>query len=88
MYEEGTLRQKLYGETKVPKKSEPICVVTKEKDCLLVENKIFQWNIWKNAPQKARMVTSVESWVTFVVCAGSSKIHKFRKNNHRGGWTG
>ena len=32
--EEGTLRQKLYGYTEVSIKSEPICVVTKKKDCL------------------------------------------------------
>ena len=33
-YEEGTLRQKLYGESKITMKSEPVCAVAKKKDCL------------------------------------------------------
>ena len=33
-FEEGSLRQKPYGETKVEIKAKPICTVNKKKDCL------------------------------------------------------
>ena len=33
-FEEGTLRQKSYGETKIEIKAEPICAINKKKDCL------------------------------------------------------
>ena len=44
-YEEGTLRQKSYGDTNVSIKSEPICVVTKKKDCLRCGTENFSMKV-------------------------------------------
>ena len=51
-YEEGILRQKSYGETKVSINSEP--VVTKKKNCLCCETKKFSINHLKVCPSKGK----------------------------------
>ena len=53
-YEEGTLRQKLCGDTNVSIKSEPICVVTKKKDCLRCGTENFSVEHWKVCPAKGK----------------------------------
>ena len=54
-YEEGTLRQKLFGETKkVSIKSEPICVKTKKKDCLRRGIENFSMEHLKVCPAKGK----------------------------------
>ena len=55
MYEEGTLRQKSYGENKVTIKSEPICTVTgKKKDCLRCGKENFSMEHLKVCPAKGK----------------------------------
>ena len=53
-YEEGTLRQKLYGDTKVSIKNEPICVVTKKKDCLRCGTENVSMEHLKVCPAKGK----------------------------------
>ena len=54
-YEEGTLRQKSYGENKVTIKSEPICTVTgKKKDCLRCGKENFSMEHLKVCPAKGK----------------------------------
>ena len=51
---EGTLRQKSYGETKVSIKSEPLCVVTKQKDCLRCGTENFSIEHPKVCPARGK----------------------------------
>ena len=53
-YEEGTLRQKSYGENKVTMKSEPICTVPKRKDCVRCGMKNFSLEHLKVCPAKVK----------------------------------
>ena len=53
-YEEGTLRQKSYGDTKVSIKSEPMCVVRKKKDCLRCGTENFSLEQLKVCPEKGK----------------------------------
>ena len=53
-YEEGTLRQKLFGETKFSIKREPICVKTKKKDCLRCRIENFSKELLKVCPAKGK----------------------------------
>ena len=54
-YEEGTLRQKSYGESKVTIKSEPICTVAgKRKDCLRCGKENFSMEHLKVCPAKGK----------------------------------
>ena len=53
-YEEGTLQQKLYGDTKVSVKSEPICVVTKKKGCLRCGTENISMEHLKVCPAKGK----------------------------------
>ena len=57
-YEEGTLRQKSYGENKVTIKSEPICTVTgKKKGCLRCGKENFSMEHLKVCPAKGKQCT-------------------------------
>ena len=53
-YEEGTLRQKSYGENKLTIKSEPICTVAKTKDCLRCGKDNFSMEHLKVCPAKGK----------------------------------
>ena len=53
-YEEGTLRQKSYGENKITIKSEPICTVAKKKDCLRCGKENFSIEHLKVCPAKGK----------------------------------
>ena len=53
-YEEGTLRQTLYGETKVLIKNKPTSVKTEKKDCLRCGTKNFLMEHLKICPGKSK----------------------------------
>ena len=83
-YEEGTLRQKSYGETKVQIKSEPVCVVTKKEDCLRCGTKNFSMEHLKVCPAKGKKCNKRGVVGHFGgVCQKHQKLQNSRKQSPR-----
>ena len=81
-YEGGTLqRQKSHGESKVPIKIQPICVVTK-KDCLRCRTENFSMEHPQVCPAKGKKCNKCGVVGHFGRVCWKQKAHK---NNHRGG---
>ena len=53
-YEEGTLPQKSYGESKITIESEPVCAIAKMKDCLRCGEENFSIEHLKVCPAKVK----------------------------------
>ena len=76
-YEEGTLQQMSYRDTKVSVKCEPICVVTKKKDCLRCRTENFSMEHLKLCHAKGKKCNKWGILGHFVrVCQKQQKSQK------------
>ena len=79
-YEEGSLRQKTYREPKVEIKTEPICTISKKKNCLRCGIENFTMEHLKVCRAKGKQCNKCGTSVKFV---DGPKI-KLHKNSRRG----
>ena len=73
-YEERSLRQRSYGETKVELKSEPICTINKMKDCLRCGTENFTMEHLKVCRAKGKQCNK---------CGMTGHFGRVNKGNHQ-----